>query len=217
MLLLYLFRFLRDVQCFGNVFFLFWVILPDWFCLQFGLGVAFLSCSCACHVFIALLLRLELVAFLSPPVLSWVNVCFFFLFPHLQISCLNWDQITSHLICSVKPLLSFMLIFFWASFNLLNHPFPHCSAMLATLSINQVAIHAGSVSMFSLFSAIDLWQPCLTCLHTVIGTTASGKLLITCGINLASFFSSYKVFWPFVSPNQLVKILSRFLLITVNL
>lgn len=74
-----LFRFLCDVQCFGDVFFILWVILPDWFYLQFGFKCCFTFLFICLPWFYSPFRSSMTWAALPPPTaLRWVNVFVFF-------------------------------------------------------------------------------------------------------------------------------------------
>lgn len=94
-----LFRSLCDVQCFEDVFFIVWVIFPDWFCLQFGFTccLTFLF-MCLPWIYSPFHSDLTWTARWSPTVLSWVNVFVFLPIFSLDI----WEQIT---FCLIKHLL----------------------------------------------------------------------------------------------------------------
>lgn len=131
-----LFRSLCDVQGFEDVFFIVWVIFPDWFCLQFGFTrcLTFLS-MCLPWIYSPFHSDLTWTARSSPTVSSWVNVfCFF---THIFFRYLRTNYFLSDKV-STLILVNFSLRILWSVEPSLS-PLICCAPLLTS----QVAIYAG--------------------------------------------------------------------------
>lgn len=128
-----LFRSLCDVQCLEDVFFILWVIFPDWFCLQFGFTCLTFLFMCLPWSYSPFHSDLAWTARWSPTVLSKC-FCFFtrIFFRYLRPNYFLSDK------ASALILVNFSLRLLWSVK-------PSLSALIccAPLLISQVAIYAG--------------------------------------------------------------------------